>query len=127
MSRSKNKGTRWESAIVDYLRANGVPHAERRSLNGNKDRGDIAGIAGVVIEAKSAARLDLAGWIAETETERINDHAPVGAAWIKRRGKTSPGHGYVLMTGDRFLRLLADAGYIPQPPADDLTPTEDAS
>lgn len=124
MSASKRKGTNWESAIVDYLKENGVPHAERRALNGAKDRGDIAGVPGVVIEAKSAARIELAGWLDETETERRNDRASVGAAWIKRRGKASPGRGYVVMTGERFLRLLADAGYIPQPPVNDITPTD---
>ncbi len=114
MSASKRKGTGWESAVVTYLRENGVPHAERRSLNGAKDRGDIAGIPGVVIECKNEKTVTLAAYADETETERRNDHAPVGAAWIKRRGKASPAHGYVLMTGDRFLRLLTEAGYIPE-------------
>ncbi|WP_194821279.1 hypothetical protein [Micromonospora sp. S-DT3-3-22] len=125
MSASKRKGTAWESAIVGYLLANGVPYAERRTLNGVKDRGDIAGIPGVVIEAKSAARTELAAWLDETETERRNDRASVGAAWIKRRGKASPGQGFVVMTGERFLCLLADAGYIPQPPLNDITPADD--
>ncbi|WP_329013135.1 hypothetical protein OG271_03860 [Micromonospora rifamycinica] len=124
MSASKRKGTAWESAIVAYLIANGVPRAERRTLAGAKDRGDIAGIPGVVIEAKSATRIDLAGWLDETEAERRNDLASVGAAWIKRRGKASPGQGYVVMTGERFLRLLADAGYVPQPPLNDITPAD---
>lgn len=121
MSASKRKGTAWEAAVVGYLRENGVPHAERRALNGSKDRGDIAGIPGVVLEAKSATRIDLAAWLDETEQERRNDNASIGATWIKRRGKTSPGQGYVLMPGERFLRLLADAGYIAQPPLNDIT------
>lgn len=49
MSASKRKGTSWESAIVQFLKENGVAHAERRALAGNADRGDIAGIPGVVI------------------------------------------------------------------------------
>jgi hypothetical protein len=118
MSRSRAKGTAWESAIVAHLRAHGVPHAERRALGGAKDRGDIAGIPGVVIEAKSAARIELAVWVDEAEAERANDHARIGVTWFKRRGKTSAGAGYVAMTGDTFLRLLADAGYIK--PAPDL-------
>lgn len=126
MSASRRKGTTWETAIVQYLRDNGAPHAERRALNGNKDRGDIAGIPGVVIEAKSAARITLAQWADETEQERRNDRAAVGACWIKRRGKASPGHGYVVLTGERFLGLLAAAGYIDIPvlSGDDLDPRE---
>jgi hypothetical protein len=119
MSASKRKGTAWESAIVQFLRENGAPHAERRALCGNKDRGDIAGIPGVAIEAKSAARLELAGWVDEAEQERCNDGADVGLVWIKRRGRTSPGAGFVILTGDQLVQLLAAAGYIEQPPAGD--------
>ena len=114
MSKSKAKGTAWESAIVDYLRGHGAEQVERRALGGINDRGDIAGIPGVVIEAKSAARIDLSGWLDEAEKERINDGAAYGVVWFKRRGKTSPGAGYVLMTGEALTRLLTDAGYIPR-------------
>ncbi len=115
MSASKRKGTSFESAIVDYLRANGAPHAERRAPNGTKDRGDIAGVPSVVIEAKNAARVQLAAWLDEAETERRNDnHAPVAAVWHKRRGKASPGQAFVTMTGDQFVNLLRTAGYLPE-------------
>lgn len=112
MSRSRTKGTAWESALVDYLRANGAPHAERRALNGAKDRGDIAGVPGVVIEAKSAAKVELGVWVDEAETERVNDGAEVGAVWFKRRGYTSPARAYVAMDGETFVHLLAAAGYL---------------
>lgn len=112
MSKSRAKGTGWESAIVDYLRTHGVPHAERRALGGAHDRGDIAGIPGVVIEAKCAATITLAAWLDEASVEARNDRAVVGVVWFKRRGKSSPGQGYVLMDGDTLIRLLTDAGYI---------------
>ncbi len=100
---------------MDYLRANGAPQAERRALNGAKDRGDIAGVPSVVIEAKSAARVELAAWVDEAEVERRNDHgAPVAAVWHKRRGKTSPGAAFVTMTGAQFVNLLRTAGYLPE-------------
>lgn len=111
MNASKQKGTRWESAIVDYLHRYGWPHAERRALNGSQDRGDIAGIVGVVIEAKSANRLELGAWLTEAHQERNRATAVIGAVWFKRRGKTSPGDGYVLMDGETFTRLLTEAGY----------------
>lgn len=114
MSASKAKGTRWETAIVEFLRANGVPHAERRTLNGSKDRGDIAGVPGVVIEAKNAATMSLAGWITEAETERVNAGAEVAVVWHHRRGKASPGDAYVTMTGATLMRLLVAAGYVPE-------------
>lgn len=112
MSASKRKGTSWEAALVAYLREHGAPHAERRALGGAKDRGDIAGIPGVVIEAKSAARLELAGWLAEAEAERANDGADLGVVWAKRKGKGSPADGYAVMDGATLVRLLRAAGYL---------------
>jgi Holliday junction resolvase len=111
MSRARAKGTAWESAIVNYLRDHGWPHAERRSLSGANDRGDIAGVVGVVIEAKSVKRVELAAILDEAVVEAMNAGGAVGAAWIKRRGKTSPGGGFVLMDGATFVRLLREAGY----------------
>jgi hypothetical protein len=116
MSKSRAKGTAWESTIVDYLRANGAPHAERRALGGVKDRGDVAGLPGVVVEAKSAARIDLSGWLTEAEAERANDHADLAVVWIKRRGKTSPGQAYAVLTGEALVGLLKAAGYIADSP-----------
>ena len=116
MSASKRKGTSWESQIVDYLRGQGAPHAERRALGGAKDRGDIAGVPGVVIEAKAAAKIELGVWLAEAEAERVNDGADLAVVWHKRRGKASPADGYVSMDGATLVRLLRAAGYLTQPP-----------
>lgn len=110
MSAARAKGTRWESAVVTYLQGKGWPHAERRALRGKHDRGDIAGVVGVVIEAKSAARVELASWLDEATAE-AHHGADVGVVWFKRRGRTSPGDGFVLMDGETFMRLLTEAGH----------------
>lgn len=112
MSRSKRKGTAWESRIVAYLQQFS-PVVERRALQGAKDTGDIAGIPGVVIEAKSTAKLALAEFVDEAVAEGDNANADVAVAWIHRRGKASPAEGYVVMTGTQFVSLLIDAGYLP--------------
>ena len=46
MSKQKAKGTRWESAIVAYLRDHGFPHAERRALTteGRNAHADVAAV-----------------------------------------------------------------------------------
>lgn len=116
MSASMRKGTAWETAVVQFLKENGVPYAERRAKNGSKDRGDIAGIPGVVIECKNERAITLAAYADEATTEAINDDAPVAVAWIKRRGKASPGSAYVLLDGDTLVHLLAAAGYIAMEP-----------
>ena len=110
MSAARARGTAWESAVVSYLQARGYKHAERRALHGAKDRGDIAGIPGICIEAKNTARVDLAGWLDEARQEAAHA-ADLGVVWFKRRGKTSPGNGYVLMDGDTFTALLDLAGF----------------
>lgn len=113
MSRAKARGTAWETAIVTYLRARGWPHAERRALAGKDDKGDIAGVAAgaVCIEAKNAARLELAAWLDEATVETRNADARIGAVWIRRRGRTSPADGYIVMDGHTFTQLLEEAGY----------------
>lgn len=125
MSRAKAKGTAWESRIVDALRAAGFAQAERRSLNGVSDRGDIAGVVGTVIEAKNCARTELATWVDEAEIEAANDDARYGVVWHHRRGRAAPEGGFVTMSGAVFLRLLADALGIELAPVRQPTPVAD--
>jgi len=108
---AKAAGTRWETSIVDALKAHGWPHAERRAKNGNRDRGDITGVVGVVIEAKDTAKFEPSRFLSEAHTERDNDGAAIGLAWIKRRGKADAADGYVLMDGRTAMQLLKEAGY----------------
>ena len=108
---NKTKGSSAERAVVEHLRATGWPHAERRLAGSSKDRGDVAGVPGVVIEVKNCARQDLAGWLAEAETERANDRADYGVVWHKRRGRGNAADWFVTMDGATFTRLLAAAGY----------------
>lgn len=108
---AREAGTKWETAIVAALIDAGWPHTERRRLAGSNDRGDIAGITGVCIEAKNTNRLELAAAVDEAKTEAANAGARIGVAWIKRKGKASPLDGYVVMDGATFLALLGEAGY----------------
>lgn len=108
---SKRKGTSAETAVVTYLQKRGWRHAERRALAGNQDRGDIAGIAGVMLEVKNCNRHDLAGWTAEAKAEQANAGATVGAVVAKKRGTTDPGDFYAVLPFRQLCDLLAAAGY----------------
>ncbi|MEU8717508.1 hypothetical protein [Streptomyces sp. NPDC048663] len=121
---NKTKGSAWERAIVTALQAAGWPFAERRLAGSAKDRGDIAGVPGVVIEAKNTATRNLAGWVDEAELERTNDGAWLGVVWHKRVGRAAAGDGYVTMTGGQFLALLGQALDVQPPlPAEDGEPS----
>ena len=113
MSASKKKGTAAETAVVQHLRAAGFIQAERRTLGGAHDRGDIAGLPGVVIEVKNCARQELGTWVAEAELERDNDHAALGVVWHKRRGKGHPADWFVTMSGAQFTALLREQQGLP--------------
>jgi hypothetical protein len=113
MSRSKQKGTSWETAVVRYLQRFSQT-VERRALHGGRDLGDVTGIPGVVIEAKNEKAITLAAYVDEAIAEGDNANADVAVAWIHRRGKSSPADGYVVMNGTQFVSLLIDAGYLPR-------------
>ncbi|MGW4641828.1 hypothetical protein ACWEN6_25140 [Sphaerisporangium sp. NPDC004334] len=109
MSKNKSRGTAAETAVVNYLRSQGFPHAERRALGGTNDRGDIAGVVGTVIEVKNCTRVELAAWADEANAEADNDGAQIAAVWHKRRGKGSPGDWFVTLDGATFVFLLREA------------------
>lgn len=111
MSRSKDKGTAWETAICRYLAEHGFPNVERRALTGSQDRGDIAGVPGWVLEAKNCSTASLGVWMDEALVEQANDGADYSAVWHHRRGYASPAAGFVTMSGAAFVRLIRQAGY----------------
>ena len=109
MSKSKAKGTAFETLIVRYLRENGFPYAERRALTGNADKGDITGTGPLVWECKNHAALKLAEWMRETETERKNANADHGILVVKRRGSNKPAEQYVVLTLETVVKLLKES------------------
>lgn len=110
MSKSKAKGTAWETATARYLVGEGFTQVERRTLSGAADRGDLLGLPGWVIESKNCRRLELASWVDEAAIEQANAGAAWSAVWHHRPGKASPADGYVTMTGATFARLLREMG-----------------
>lgn len=110
-SASKQKGSAHERAVVEYLKANGWKHAERRLAGDSKDRGDIAGVPGVVFECKNEKRIDLAQYMRELEVEVANDKADTGAAIVKKRGTTDVADYYAVMPMYMLVHLLKKAGY----------------
>ena len=120
MNRPRDIGTRAESAVVRYLVANGYPHAERRSLRGALDAGDITGTPSVAWEvkggdaARNASDLTIERWMAELAAEIVNARADVGLLVVQRAGvgPANAGRWWAYMPAYRFAGL---AGPLPGP------------
>ena len=104
MSKSRAKGTAWESACVNWLHDHGMPWVERRALAGAADKGDLL-VPGLMVECKAEQRIDLAGYMKEVKAQVANcPEGTVGIAWVKARGK-GVGDSYIVMTPATFLEL----------------------
>lgn len=108
---AKAKGAATEAAVVAWMQANGAPYVERRHLNGSHDRGDITGLPGVVVEVKSGARLDIAGWLEELAVEMRNADAVQGAVTVRPKGKPNPQDWFAVLPLPLWWQLLKDAGW----------------
>ena len=92
MSRSKDIGTRAETAVVQYLRANGFEHAERRALRGAADAGDITGTPGICWSvkggnaARTASDTTVDRWLTELAGQCVHAAADVGVLVMQRAG-----------------------------------------
>lgn len=115
MSKSKDKGTAAETATLRWLRDNGFPWTERLALSGIHDRGDLSLLPGaaVIAETKGHANAaagqiapkQLAKWMAETETERVNAGADHAALIVKRKGTTDVGRWFCYVQIGHLVRL----------------------
>ncbi|MBD5787125.1 hypothetical protein IF650_13135 [Cellulosimicrobium terreum] len=95
-NRPKQIGTAAETAVVRAARTRGFPHADRLTLTGNKDRGDIGLAPGVILEikggekARTASDLDIERWLDETNREALHAGADVAFLVTQRRGVGAP-------------------------------------
>lgn len=106
LSKSKQKGTAFESLIVPSF--NRVfPGTERRALAGGLDKGDLL-LPGApfVVEAKNTSRAALAQWAAEAEVEALNAQVPFWIVVHKRARKGRGDDQWVTTTVDQFLGIV---------------------
>ena len=126
VNRPRVKGTMAETAVVGYLRTHGFPHAERRSLHGALDWGDITGTIGLAWEVKYANfGLQLASWLQQTNVERLNSGADHGILVVKPNGlgETKVHQWYAIMTAADFAILVAQVAGSPGLGADCSDPS----
>ncbi len=91
-TRPKDIGTRAETAVVRAARVHGFPAADRLTLTGSADRGDVSLCPGVMVEVKGGDKARRASeglvdaWLAETDRERRNAGADVAFLVTQRAG-----------------------------------------
>lgn len=117
-NRNKAKGTKWESAVRDYL--NGAlglvdedgrfwdpadpDNVTRKAQEGSRDVGDLWAHP-FVLEAKDEAKHRFSAYVEQAEREAEAAGLPFGVAVVKRR-RASPARGYVVMSLATFARVL---------------------
>lgn len=104
---SKQKGTKAETAVVDYLILRGQ-YAYRNPPAGSKDIGDVSCYDDCVIEVKDCKAMTLPVWLAELAAEKSNANATHGVVVHKRKGKGSPAEWYATMTFGAFCDLMEE-------------------
>ena len=104
---NKAKGTRWESAVRDFLKEERcLDHARRIAATGALDIGDIH-MEPFVIQAKNQKSFDLAGWVADAEIQAERADMPYGVAVVKAPRKPTE-RGYVVMSLETFRALAVE-------------------
>lgn len=106
-NKHKAKGSAAERAVATFLLGCGIRSA-RIPAGATADQGDIfvQNLDWPAIQVKNHARLDLAGWIRDVETQAANANRRNGVVWHKKRGTTDPGEWYVTMSGRTFVELM---------------------
>lgn len=107
MSKSKQKGTAAETAVVRYLQEQGLD-ARRLPLSGSKDMGDILipGHKTVTVEVKNHKAMSLAEWVDEAVVEKANAGTDLGVVVHKRMRKGSPAEWYCTMPLSELVSML---------------------
>ena len=103
---SRRKGRQWESQLAAWLKDNGFPHAEMRSV-GMAGSPDITGIPCWTIEAKNRKRDGMATALAEgiDQATHANRGPSLPVCIVKRPGKPDPADAYAVMTLRDWTRL----------------------
>ena len=106
-SANKQKGTRFEREVVEFIDSHKPYPVERRAQHGAVDRGDVMGVPDWALECKAVQDWSkkLGSFVREAETEAENANVPFGAVVVKRRGD-SVDRAYVVMSLEQFVKII---------------------
>lgn len=123
MSKAKQKGTAFETAVTRYIKSY-FPSVERRALQGVNDTGDIAGISihgkPLVVECKNTKTLNISEHMRELEREQQNADTKWGvliqhAPRVGFDNQDNTGKQWAIMPLHTLMELLWKANASDQP------------
>ena len=83
----KKKGSEWERAVSRLFREEGFPDSERMVQKGMLDMGDITGVPGLTVEAKSTKEFNPSIALDEAKKEQLNRETRWAVAILKRANR----------------------------------------
>lgn len=104
---SKAKGYRGETEFVETAREFGYEAGRNGSVYGQKDRGDIHGIPGWVIQVKNVAVAEIPKFIADAAEQAVNAGVRLYCVALKLRGKHMR-EGVVMMPVRQWFEMLKE-------------------
>lgn len=107
MVNTHRKGSAWRLQVERFLQGIGYDTAFRSiGLPGDDIRATGESLPRLSVECKAVREITLASFVDQCLRNAPSDHTPV--LFIKRRGKASADHAYVVLTGEQFARLVTD-------------------
>tara|TARA_R110002167_G_scaffold333384_1_gene540437 strand:+ start:323 stop:697 length:375 start_codon:yes stop_codon:yes gene_type:complete len=101
---SKEKGTRWESAVAKFLQSKGFP-VWRMAQTGAQDEGDLGGLPSWAFECRDRQKMDLSKNVRDANSRAIAKGALYGVTIMKKRN-SAVGSAYVAMDLETFAEIL---------------------
>ena len=101
---SKERGTRWESAVAKFLQSKGFP-VWRMAQTGAQDEGDLGGLPSWAFECRDRQKMDLSKNVRDANSRAIAKGALYGVTIMKKRN-SAVGSAYVAMDLETFAQIL---------------------
>jgi hypothetical protein len=102
MSKSRQKGTKWENDVLHFLQESGFPNTKRADFS--SPLGDLSGLQ-IVAECKDQRTMALPEWLAQAEraSEKVGGRP---FAIFHKRLRKNVAKSYVTMELEQFIHLL---------------------
>ena len=96
---NKAKGTRWESAVRDYLNSSGQD--AHRIAQAGDDEGDVHLNGLFTLQCKDWGKTDYPAWVRDAEKQAAASGMKYSAV-VRKSRRLSVGEAHVVMTLDQF-------------------------